>query len=81
MTGLSMANSNLESKRLEALKDAFSSLKRVMILYDPTMGVSGLTDAQSGARALVIESLIVEAGDPPNSTPFSPGLPIKVPTA
>jgi putative ABC transport system substrate-binding protein len=64
MTGLSMANSNLESKRLEALKDAFSALKRVMILYDPTMGVSGLTDAQSGARALAIESLIVEAGDP-----------------
>ena len=64
MTGLSMANSNLESKRLEVLKDAFSALKRVMILYDPTMGVSGLTDAQSGARALVIESLIVEAGDP-----------------
>ena len=62
MTGLSMANSNLESKRLEALKDAFSALKRVMILYDPTMGVSGLTDAQSGA--LAIESLIVEAGDP-----------------
>ena len=64
MTGLSMANSNLESKRLEALKDAFSALKRVMILYDPTMGVSGLIDAQSGARALAIELLIVEAGDP-----------------
>ena len=64
MTGLSMANSNLESKRLEALKDAFSALKRIMILYDPTMGVSGLIDAQSGARALAIELLIVEAGDP-----------------
>ena len=64
MTGLSMANSNLESKRLEALKDAFSALKRVMILYDPTMGVSGLIDAQSGTRALAIELLIVEAGDP-----------------
>jgi putative tryptophan/tyrosine transport system substrate-binding protein len=42
VTGLSMANSNLESKRLEILKDAFSPLKRVAILHDPTMGVSGV---------------------------------------
>ena len=33
-----------------ANKDAFSALKRVMILYDPTMGVSGLTDAQCPIR-------------------------------
>lgn len=38
VTGLSMANSNLESKRLEVLKDAFSALKRVMILHDPIGG-------------------------------------------
>jgi putative ABC transport system substrate-binding protein len=64
VTGLSMANSNLESKRIEVLKDAFSALKRVAILHDPTMGVSGLADAQSGARALALEALIFEASDP-----------------
>jgi len=64
VTGLSMANSNLESKRLEVLKDAFSGLKRVAILHDPTMGVSGLADAESGARRLDLYALIFEGGDP-----------------
>jgi putative ABC transport system substrate-binding protein len=64
VTGLSMANSNLESKRLQVLKDAVSTLKRVAILHDPSMGSSGLADAQSGARALALEALFFEAGDP-----------------
>jgi putative tryptophan/tyrosine transport system substrate-binding protein len=64
VTGLSMANSRLESKRLEILKDAFPPLKRVAILHDPTMGTSGLDDAQSGARALSLEALIFKADDP-----------------
>jgi putative ABC transport system substrate-binding protein len=64
VTGLSMANSNLESKRLEVLKDAFSALKRVMILHDPTMGPSGLADAQAGAQALAVEALMVATADP-----------------
>ena len=66
VTGLSMANSNLESKRLEVLKDAFSLLRRVMILHDPTMGKSELADAQAGARALAVEALIVDAREPEN---------------
>ena len=64
ITGLSMANSHLESKRLQVLKDAVSELKRVAILRDPSMGVSGLADAQSGAQALVLELLFFEAGEP-----------------
>jgi putative ABC transport system substrate-binding protein len=64
VTGLSMANSKLESKRLEILRDAFPALKRVAILHDPTMGNSGLDDAQSGARALSLEALIFETNDP-----------------
>lgn len=63
-TGLSMANSRLESKRLEILKEAFPTLKRVAIVHDPTMTASGLEDAQSGARALSLEALIFEANDP-----------------
>ena len=64
ITGLSMANSHLESKRLQVLKDAVSELKRVAILRDPSMGVSGLADAQSGAQALALEPLFFEAGEP-----------------
>ena len=64
VTGLSMANSNLESKRLQILKDAISSLTRVAILHDPSGGPSGLNDVQSGARELALETLIFDASDP-----------------
>src|SRR5690242_8843757 len=40
LTGLSMANIHLESKRLELLKETFPALKRVAILYDPTASSS-----------------------------------------
>jgi putative tryptophan/tyrosine transport system substrate-binding protein len=64
LTGLSMANSNLESKRLQILKDAISPLTRVAILHDPAGGPSGLIDVQSGARELALETLILDASDP-----------------
>jgi putative tryptophan/tyrosine transport system substrate-binding protein len=64
LTGLSMANSNLESKRLQILKDAISPLTRVAILHDPAGDPSGLIDVQSGARELALETLILDASDP-----------------
>jgi ABC-type uncharacterized transport system substrate-binding protein len=65
LTGLSMANSQLESKRLELLKEAFPALKRVAILHDPAASsTSELNDAQAGARALGLEVVIFEATDP-----------------
>lgn len=65
LTGLSMANVHLESKRLEVLKEAFPALNRVAILYDPTSSASlELDDAKSGAQALGVEPLILEASDP-----------------
>ena len=64
ITGLSMANSNLESKRLQILKDAISSLTRVAILRDPSGTASGLADVQSGARELALETVIFDASDP-----------------
>jgi putative ABC transport system substrate-binding protein len=64
LTGLSMANSNLESKRLQILKDAISPLTRVAVLHDPAGGPSGLIDVQSGARELALETLILDASDP-----------------
>jgi putative tryptophan/tyrosine transport system substrate-binding protein len=63
ITGLSMAGTDLESKRLELLKDAVPALKKVMILHDLSMGPTGVSEAQAGARALGIESFFVETGD------------------
>jgi len=66
LTGLSMANSHLESKRLELLKEAFSPLKRVAVLHDPSASSSAavIADVQSGARTLGVEAMIFEASDP-----------------
>lgn len=63
ITGLSMANSNLESKRLEILKDTVPELRKVMLLHDPSMGQSGLSDAQSGAMKLGLELWTVSTID------------------
>jgi putative ABC transport system substrate-binding protein len=63
LTGLSMAGADLESKRLEVLKDSVSSASNVMILHDPSMGGTGLTDVQAGARALALKYVVVELGD------------------
>jgi putative ABC transport system substrate-binding protein len=65
LTGLSMANAHLESKRLELLKEAFPALNRVAILHDSTSSSSfEVDDARAGARALGLEALILEAADP-----------------
>jgi ABC-type uncharacterized transport system substrate-binding protein len=63
ITGLSMAGTDLESKRLELLKDAVPAIKKVMILHDLSMGPTGVSEAQAGARALGLESFFVETGD------------------
>jgi putative tryptophan/tyrosine transport system substrate-binding protein len=63
ITGLSMAGSNLESKRLEVLKDAAPALRKVMILHDPTMGRIGLDEVASAVRTLGLEQLLVETSD------------------
>jgi putative ABC transport system substrate-binding protein len=41
VTGLSMSNTDLESKRVEVLKDAVPALSRVMILHDLDHGGCG----------------------------------------
>jgi putative tryptophan/tyrosine transport system substrate-binding protein len=64
ITGLSMAGSNLESKRLEVLKDAVPTLTKVMIVHDPSMGSTGLDEVVAATQALGLEHLLVETGDP-----------------
>jgi putative tryptophan/tyrosine transport system substrate-binding protein len=63
VTGLSMSNRDLESKRIEVLKDAVPGMTHVMLLHDPSIGVAGLVEAQEAARTLGVESLVVETSD------------------
>jgi putative ABC transport system substrate-binding protein len=63
LTGLSMAGTELESKRLEVLKDSVRSASNVMILHDPSMGGTAVADVQTGARALALKFVVVELGD------------------
>jgi len=64
ITGLSMAGTDLESKRLEVLKDAAPAVAKVMVLHDPSMGSAGLAAVEAAARALGLQSFLVEVADP-----------------
>jgi putative ABC transport system substrate-binding protein len=63
ITGLSMSDTDLESKRLEILKDAFPTLAKVMILHDPSMGPQGLSVVQADAQALGLQSVVFDAAE------------------
>jgi len=64
VTGLSMSNVELEAKRIELLKELVPSLKRVLVLHDPSMDAEGLEAARLAVASLGIEALLVEARDP-----------------
>jgi putative ABC transport system substrate-binding protein len=64
VTGLSMSNTDLESKRIEILKDTIPALNRIMILHDPSMGSAGVAEAQAAAQTLGIEPRLVGTSDP-----------------
>ncbi len=63
VTGLSMAGTDLEGKRLEVLRDAVPAVTNVMVLHDPSMGTSALGDVRAAAQALALKFMIVEAND------------------
>ncbi len=58
-----MSGTDLESKRLQILKDAVPSMTKVMLLHDPSMGPTGLEEAKPSARALGLEMLVIETAD------------------
>jgi putative ABC transport system substrate-binding protein len=62
VTGLSMSNTDLESKRIEILKEAAPAITRLMIVHDPSMGPAAI--AQAAARALNVEPDVVEISGP-----------------
>jgi putative ABC transport system substrate-binding protein len=65
VTGLSMSDSDLESKRVELLKETVPSITRVMILRDPVVGVpTGAAEAEATARKLGLDVVVVEASSP-----------------
>jgi len=64
ITGLSMIGTDLESKRLQILKDGVPAVTKVMLLHHPTMGSTiGLEEVKSSARGLGLEIFVGEVAD------------------
>ena len=61
VTGLSMSNSNLESKRIELLKEAAPWINRIMVLRDRSMGAGGLQEAAARALKLEFDEVTVQS--------------------
>lgn len=64
VTGLSMSNTDLESKRIEILKEAAPATTRIMVIHHPSSGPAGLAEAAATARALSVELDVVEVSHP-----------------
>jgi len=64
VTGLSMAGTDLESKRIEVLKDAVPALAKLMVLHDPSMGGTAFAEVQAAAQALALKLFVVETNEP-----------------
>jgi putative ABC transport system substrate-binding protein len=64
LTGLSMAGTDLETKRLEILSDALHGLKKVLLLHDPTMGPNGVEQTRQGGRFMGVEVVVADTNDP-----------------
>jgi len=64
VTGLSMNDIELEAKRLEILKEAVPGLSRVVVLSHTSMKHGDLPEMSTAAKALGLESIMMEASDP-----------------
>jgi putative ABC transport system substrate-binding protein len=66
ITGVSNATAELCGKRLELLKEAFPTLSRVAVLFDPLIPIApaGLRETESAARKLGIRLQPVSVDDP-----------------
>ena len=59
LTGLSMVNTELSSKRIELLREFQPSIFRVVVFTDPSMGPQGLDETAAAARALGLDLQIL----------------------
>ena|SRR5690349_10548628 len=71
-TGLSMVGTDIESKRVEVLKDAVPGVTKLLILHDPTMGGTALPDVTAVAKSLELQFIVSEADDPTKFAKTSP---------
>ena len=60
LTGLSMVNTELSSKRIELLKEIAPGITRIAVFTDPTMGPQGLPETAAAARALGLELQVLD---------------------
>jgi putative ABC transport system substrate-binding protein len=63
VTGLSMAGTDLESKRMEIIKEAVPGLSKVLLLHNPTMGPTALDEAKLAAKSIGIEAVLADTND------------------
>jgi putative ABC transport system substrate-binding protein len=62
-TGLSMSGTDLESKRIQLLKETVPSIRRLMILHYSAGEAKGVVAAvKSAAKSLALDTIFVEAG-------------------
>jgi len=62
-TGLSMSGTDLESKRIQLLKETVPSIRRLMILHYSAGEAKGVISAiKLAARSLALDTIFVEAG-------------------
>ena len=64
VTGMSMVGSDIETKRVEVLKDAVPAVTKLLLLHDPTMGATALADVKAVAKSLGLQFIVSEADDP-----------------
>ena len=55
LTGMSMQNTELSSKRIQLLREVAPEISRIAVFTDPTMGPQGLPETSAAARALNLD--------------------------
>ena len=55
LTGLSMVNTELSSKRIDLLRQMSPEISRLLVFTDPTMGPQGLTETAAAAHTLGLD--------------------------
>jgi len=62
-TGLSMSGTDLESKRIQLLKETVPSIRKLMILHHPAGEAMGVVSGMKrAAHSLALDTIFVEAG-------------------
>jgi putative tryptophan/tyrosine transport system substrate-binding protein len=60
LTGLSMVNTELSSKRIDLLRQASPEISRLAVFTDPTMGPQGLPETAAAARTLGLDLQVLQ---------------------